>query len=426
MVITMHRMPTPGVPNLREKPMTEATNDTRPETIVFGAFDRHNFGDMLFAHVLAKMLPDRPLRFAGLRERDLRPYGGHFVEAISTLAASCGDQTIDIVHAGGELLTCDAWEAAIMLAPADQVEAMINEYPAWAQKPAEWARLHLGVHARAPYVLSKAHCPAARRIVFNAVGGVDLEQLDPIMFAEVADALRQADHITVRDAFTQRRLDIAGVATRLLPDPAVMVAELFGDVIRDHAACEAFCALRDACPNGYLAVQFSADFGDDRTLDEIAVQLDIVAAQHGLGVVFFCAGIAPWHDNVEIYERTRQLMRTQSAYIMTSPHIWDICALIANSRAYCGSSLHARIVAAAFALPRVNIRHPARLTMQSKQTEFASTWEDADVPGEVSVNQIIRGVENALRIEHEKLRRIASALVSEYQAGFPRVASLSR
>jgi hypothetical protein len=417
-------MPIPGVPNLREKPMTDGTNETRAETILFGAFDRHNFGDMLFAHVLSEMMPGRPLRFAGLRERDLRPYGGHFVEAISTLAASRGNQTVDIVHAGGELLTCDAWEAAVMLAPPDQVEATINEYPAWTQKPTEWAQLHLGVPARAPYVLSKTHCPAARRMIFNATGGVDLEHLDPMMFAQVVDALRQADDVTVRDAFTQRRLQLAGIATRLLPDPAVMVAELFSGAIRERAACEAFSTIRDACPNGYLAVQFSADFGDDRTLDEIAVQLDIAAAQHGLGIVFFCAGIAPWHDNVAIFERTRQLMRTQSVYIMTSPNIWDICALIASSRGYCGGSLHGRIVAAAFALPRVNIRHPARLTMQSKQTEFASTWEDPDLPGEVRVNQILRGIENALRADPEKLRRIARALVSEYRAGFARVAAL--
>ena len=44
--------------------------------ILFGAFDRHNFGDLLFPHVAAALLPGRDLRFAGLAERDLRGCGG--------------------------------------------------------------------------------------------------------------------------------------------------------------------------------------------------------------------------------------------------------------------------------------------------------------------------------------------------------------
>ncbi len=36
-------------------------------TIVFCAFDRRNFGDMLLAHVVAKLLGDRDPVFAGNR-----------------------------------------------------------------------------------------------------------------------------------------------------------------------------------------------------------------------------------------------------------------------------------------------------------------------------------------------------------------------
>jgi hypothetical protein len=424
MVITMDRMPLPGVPYCEIKPVTDATHHPRSEIVLFGAFDRHNFGDILFPHVSARMLPGRRIRFAGLRECDLRPYGGHFVESISALASAPIDQPFDIVHAGGELLTCDAWEAAVMLASAEQVAPRINEYPAWTQKPAQWAQRQFGLSSRAPYVLSHTQCPRARKVIFNAVGGVDLEHLDPFMFAEVMQALRHADFATVRDAYTQRTLNDAGIDARLLPDPAVMVAALFGDVIRDHTGAEAVSAISDACPNGYFAVQFSADFGDDRTLEAIAGQLDSAAAEHDVGIAFFRAGIAPWHDSLEVLERTRQFMRTPSVHIMTSPNVWDICALISGSRAYCGSSLHGRVVAAAFALPRINIRHPARLTTQSKHTAFASTWEGPDLPDEVRIGQIKPGVDRALQAEHGTLQRIASELVSEYQAGFERVAAL--
>lgn len=51
----------------------------RPPAILFGAFDRHNLGDLLFPHVAAALLPGRELLFAGLADRDLRALGGHRV-----------------------------------------------------------------------------------------------------------------------------------------------------------------------------------------------------------------------------------------------------------------------------------------------------------------------------------------------------------
>ena len=42
-----------------------ALNDAIP-TILFGAFDRHNFGDLLFPHVTARLLGRSVLLFAGL------------------------------------------------------------------------------------------------------------------------------------------------------------------------------------------------------------------------------------------------------------------------------------------------------------------------------------------------------------------------
>ena len=346
------------------------------------------------------------------------------MEAITTLASACTDRALDIVHVGGELLTCDAWDAAVMLSPSQQATPIFEAQSAQLQTPAEWAQEHIGRATRAPYVLSKAHFPLIRSVFFNAIGGVGFERQDPMMAAEVIDALEQADDVTVRDTITQKALHEVGITTRLLPDPAVMVAELFSDIIRDRAACEAVASIRDACANGYIAVQFSADFGDDRTLDTIAAQLDVVAATHGFGVAFFCAGIAAWHDAPEVYERTRQRMHTASVHIMASPNIWDICALIANSRAYCGSSLHGRIVAAAFALPHVNIRHPTRVAGPSKQTAYATTWEGTEQAGEVRVDEIVRGIEAAIKVEPARLRHTARTLVDAYRSGFQRVSAL--
>ena len=51
-----------------------------------------------------------------------------------------------------------------------------------------------------------------------------------------------------------------------------------------------------------------------------------------------------------------------------SLELWDLCALIASSRAYAGSSLHGRIVAMAHRVPRVNLRG-------RKQESVAESWD---------------------------------------------------
>ena len=80
--------------------------------ILFGAFGRHNFGDLLMPHVVSAFI-DHELSAHGLRltaqvlfadidSADMRQYGGHCVHAIGDLLRLPG-QT-HVVHVGGETL----------------------------------------------------------------------------------------------------------------------------------------------------------------------------------------------------------------------------------------------------------------------------------------------------------------------------------
>ena len=87
--------------------------------ILFGAFDRHNLGDLLFPHVVGRLLGRRPFTLTGLVAADLRPWGGHRVLPLAEAIAGHGSAAVDLIHVGGEILTCSAWQAAIMtLAPS--------------------------------------------------------------------------------------------------------------------------------------------------------------------------------------------------------------------------------------------------------------------------------------------------------------------
>ncbi|ALL66932.1 regulator of chromosome condensation [Paraburkholderia caribensis MBA4] len=385
--------------------------------VLFGAFDRHNFGDMLFPHVVARMLAGRDVRVAGLVSRDLRAHGGHRVQALR----QWHERAVDLLHVGGEILTCDAWEAALMLQSNHDAQRLIasqqHDRSAWAQHVLDTREL-------APYVASKDAWPRAGRVLFNAIGGVTLDDRDLRMRDEVLAKLARADDISVRDIHTQALLAKSGIEARLAPDCAVMVAELFGDTIRARASKQAVARIREAAPRGYLAVQFSADFGDDATLDQLAAQLDHAAHAHDLAIVFFRAGAAPWHDDLSCFARTAARMRAPSVHLFDSLNIWDICALLAHSRGYIGSSLHGRIVAIAHALPRINLLRDEDFARPCKQTAFAQTWEDVDQPVATRVNGIAEGIDSALSVDPARLKHTAARLVALWRDTFQTTVSV--
>jgi hypothetical protein len=390
--------------------------------VLFGAFDRHNLGDLLFPHVVAALLHRRghtdEILYAGLAARDLRACGGHQVQALAALMAAPDPRPVTLIHVGGELLTCDAWRAAVMLLPPADVRATVGHLERRPAARAAWVRRTLGTDARAPYTLARSDWPAVDRVMFNAVGGVDLDRCDAALRAEVLDHLRGADAVGVRERRTQALLAAAGIAALLLPDPAVMVAELFAARIREAAQRGEVAQVGARFPQGYLAVQFGAEFGDDRTLAAIAAALDAVAARTGLGLVLYRAGAAPWHDDLDAYRRLAARLRIAAVHVFESLDLWALCALIAAGRATCGSSLHGRIVALAFGLPRVNLRPPVAAQAPSKQTAFAETWDGAPLTATVDVEDLAEGVERALAVDRDLLARRATDLAAAYRAGF--------
>ncbi|CAG2136797.1 hypothetical protein LMG31506_01723 [Cupriavidus yeoncheonensis] len=386
--------------------------------ILFGAFDRHNFGDLLLAHVVAHGMTGRALHYGGLAQRDLSGCGGHKVQALARLAARLGDTPVDIVHVGGEILTCSAWEAAVMLLPATEAPAVVARLDAGPAARAAWAREQLGLRDLAPYLLPDGLFANVVNVSYHAVGGIDLDRLDPAMRAEVVAKLRAATRVGVRDRHTHAMLESAGVSCHLEPDPVVMVAELFAPRIDRHARRGEPAGVMAAFPHGYLAVQCSADFGDDATLAALARQLEQLAREADLGIVLFRAGAAPWHDDLDVYRRLATRMGGVHVAMFGSLDPWDICALVAQSRGFAGSSLHGGIVAGAWALPRMGLLRPGQSLAASKQAAFGDTWGTAGAPAAVPVDALASGMAQAMAVEPAQRQALAREMVQACRAGF--------
>jgi len=387
-------------------------------TLLFGAFDRHNFGDLLFPHIASALLPGRCLIHTGLAARDLRPYGGHQTQAIAQLAVELRDQPVHILHVGGELLTCNAWQAAVMLQTPDQAQEAIARYERDPEQRRAWVAQTLGLVDQVPYCIARTLFPKVQTVSYCAIGGVALADRPAAMREEVLTKLHTADSVSVRDKVTQANLAAAGIDAALTPDPGVLVKELFGDEIRRHAHHGEPAQVHAAFPQGYLSVQLSADFGDDASLKVFAAQLDKIAHVTGLAIVLFRAGAAPWHDDLMCYRRLAAHMHAPAVWLFTSLHLWDICALIANSQGYCGSSLHGRIVATAYGLPRLNVRWIDTTENPSKQQAYCASWELPELPAQVAVDEICAFLCDVVAMPRSALLQHAREVTREYRRSF--------
>lgn len=345
----------------------------RAPLILFGAFDRHNLGDILLAHVAVREAAHRPVLFAGLADRDLTPWGGQRVRALAALARDrereWGDAPADLLHVGGELLTCDLYQAAVMLQTAADAATAIARFDRDPASGLAWARHTLGLEQGMAYLAPKALFPRPGRFEYRAVGGVELERLTEAQRREIRARLEEADAVSVRDTATLDVLRGWGIRAGLEPDPASRVPALFGETIACHAVRGEPARVSRDFPEGYLALQFAAEHGDDDSLRLLTACLD--SSGPGMGVVMFRAGAAPWHDDLAVYTRLARLMPGHRIHVFESLDVWDICALIAGARACCCGSLHAWVLAKA-----LGVATPPFPFLSRKLAAYQATWPD--------------------------------------------------
>lgn len=170
--------------------------------ILFGAFDRHNFGDLLLARIAAAQAaahaPRRPLLYAGLADRDLSVDGGMRVRPLDELARALGRRRgagaqappPGLLQVGGEILDCGAYEAAIMLLSGDEARAAIARHDRDPAGRERWARQWLEVTRELPYLAPRHLFPAGTRIVHAGIGGVGLARRSAAARGEALACMR--------------------------------------------------------------------------------------------------------------------------------------------------------------------------------------------------------------------------------------------
>ena len=308
--------------------------------VLYGAIGRHNFGDILMAEVYEKNLRSTcdltgfDVFFADILPRNMTRYGGRDVVSITSFM---NDMTkTHVVHVGGEISRVGVKDALSMFNPDPNLPEL---------RTSEW-QTFVNLSLSSAYIVKKSLFPNPGSFVTNAIGYSSHSK-------GINKILADFDFVSIRD--------YPGTAMKkFAPDSVITIKEIFGNKILAH---------KPKMFSNYIAVQFR---GTENVTLVVKNLREIIKAT-SLGIVFFRAGAAPTHDKLDVYEIALKKMADigviNNVHIFESLNIWDITSLIANSKLAIATSLHVRIIAFAFSIPRVTF------SAEPKHTSMIENWD---------------------------------------------------
>ena len=343
-----------------------------PRVLLVGAYERDNFGDLLFLLVTERYLDGAEIVAAAPFAADMRDLLGRHVPAYGPLLHAEPFDAIWTV--GGQVGTVDVRRAYRMSA-----------------SPAAWRRFAAGTEAErldrlrqevgetplvSPYIPLPFAFPrnAGAVTVLNSVGIAGARGIEPLRREAVFAALRGATAIAVRDLGSSRLLSDLGIDHRLAPDAVHALGVLDPpSAIRmpTWRSCRSRapgCAGSGTRASGPPSPPARSSRG---------------------GPSASCSPGPPPAMTPSTTTSGRAAPRAAStSTILDERRPLELVDHIRRARVVVGTSLHVRIVAAAYGVPRVSLSKP-------KPTRYARLW-DPDMPFDVALEGLDAAIEAAL------------------------------
>jgi len=322
---------------------------------ILGAFDRYNYGDLLFPKILsfvfelANISPH--VKLLALIDADLTNNGGGCVEALSKYINKFTEKDVLII-AGGEIVGASISVLYFYLKKAN-VLFFLNKL---ASKIGLtdfinlFCKLSLGLDLEYPYLLDERKLGC--KVIYNAVGG-------HVFSEKVLQPIQNATYFSTRSLPLYERLisNITKDSTRkkilLFPDSVAVISDYYKiNAIRNQVSYANTSAL-ESFGYSYIAFQVSKSYYYENK-SVILEQLVKLYTKTKLPIVLVPIGIALRHEDHVACEDIKLSLSVPS-YLLNSKTIYDIMYAIANARLFIGTSLHGNITAMSYDIPNVGI-----------------------------------------------------------------------
>ena len=236
-------------------------------------------------------------------------------------------------------------------------------------------------------------------LLINSVGIGSLELIkDGMIYKESFDILKQAEFLSVRDSISSEYLDSLNIKNILCPDSVHSIKKLLDDKIEEKI-------LLHDINFEYILFQCNQYYIQDNSLDFIVRSIEQLIEKYNKNIYLFAAGIARHHDSIELYKQIIDKINDSfknKVLIIYDRNPLNLVKYIKYSKMWIGTSLHGRIIAITYSIPRISLEN-------KKVAQYVSLW-DSQFPYDVSLNELINSCEIAFNVDTSKLNEIALLL----------------
>ena len=339
--------------------------------LIIGAFDRYNYGDLLFPLVIERQLgtygKDFEFEYFGLIESDLSSVGGLPTKGLQKFYKACSDPSnpVHVIIAGGEALGV-TWNS--LYAALNPLFQRINKRHVKVNKVLDlngWTKKILKGKTTLPFVFDKSDFAGVQSVILNSLGGSGLNAAVFAKYDFLKEKLQNVDYFAVRDQLTVDNLKKNGLNAALFPDSAILMSEFYPLNFLHRNVTQEVAGYVAEHAGKYVFAQINKKTTRDHE-QTIADGLDEIYQQGRAEICLCPIGKALDHDDHEALQELGTLLESPYTYF-DADNIWDIMYLIANAKCYVGTSLHGAITAMSFAVPHVGLK-------VEKLGAYLATW----------------------------------------------------
>ncbi|PZX59759.1 polysaccharide pyruvyl transferase [Algoriphagus ratkowskyi] len=385
------------------------------KVLIIGAFDRYNYGDLLFPLVIERQLStygeNFHFEYFGLIESDLSSVGGLPTKGLKKFYKACSDPSdpVNVIIAGGEALGV-TWNS--LYAALNPLFQRINKRHVKVNKVLNlnaWTKKILKGKTTLPFVFDKSDFAGVQSVTLNSLGGSGLGEAIFEKYDFLKEKLQNADYFAVRDQLTVDNLLENGVKADLFPDSAILMSEFYPmDFLRARVTKEV-AGYVDENAGKYVFAQINKKTtrGHEQV---IARGLDEIYLKEKIDICLCPIGKALDHDDHEALQELGHLMSSPHTYF-DADNIWDIMYLLANAKCYVGTSLHGAITAMSFAVPHVGLK-------VEKLGAYLATWGVKENQHSVEFSELYEHYKIAVSITKMEYEASRDRQLVEIKKGF--------
>lgn len=366
--------------------------------LTIGAYERDNFGDLLFFFIVKEFFKQHDVVPASIIYSDMVDLMGEIIYPYHILLTEFEWDMVIVV--GGEIGGVDI-HTALNVSLSDY-EYEILEMAGNGLQNVCYDFL-TGRNINRPAYIPNLTFYAKNQgtpLLVNSVGISALKSIDgTTLQKEFIELLKQTKYLSVRDSNSFEYLKSIEIPCILSPDIVHTIKKLL-DYQIDKQIVE------NVIIDDYILFQCNQYFIFENSIESVILSIKNLIEKYNKKIYLFAAGIARHHDSMQLYEQIASTLNKQfnSHYVAViyERNPFSLAKYIKHASLWIGTSLHGRIIAISYSVPRVSLTN-------EKVAEYVKQW-DNELPYNIGLDDLLDSCDTALNFEITKLEIITSFL----------------